>query len=65
METNTEAPVITRDQILINASVEKIWEIQVMSSPAVCQRKTDPTSRGPAGLAGEPQTHSRRQLALL
>ena len=28
MEINTEAPVITRDQILINASVEEIWEIQ-------------------------------------
>ena len=28
MEINTEAPVITRDQILINAPVEKIWEIQ-------------------------------------
>jgi uncharacterized protein YndB with AHSA1/START domain len=28
MEIDTEAPVITRDQILINAPVEKIWEIQ-------------------------------------
>jgi uncharacterized protein YndB with AHSA1/START domain len=28
MEINTEAPVITRDEILINAPVQKIWEIQ-------------------------------------
>jgi uncharacterized protein YndB with AHSA1/START domain len=28
MEINTEAPVITRDEILINAPVKKIWEIQ-------------------------------------
>jgi uncharacterized protein YndB with AHSA1/START domain len=28
MEINTEAPVITRDEILINAPVEEIWEIQ-------------------------------------
>jgi uncharacterized protein YndB with AHSA1/START domain len=28
MEINIHAPVITRDQILINAPVEKIWEIQ-------------------------------------
>jgi uncharacterized protein YndB with AHSA1/START domain len=28
MEINTEAPVMTRGEILINAPVEKIWEIQ-------------------------------------
>ena len=28
MEINTAAPVITRDEILINAPVKKIWEIQ-------------------------------------
>jgi uncharacterized protein YndB with AHSA1/START domain len=28
MEINTDAPVITRDEILINAPIERIWDIQ-------------------------------------
>lgn len=28
MEINSDAPVITRDEILIDAPIEKIWEIQ-------------------------------------
>lgn len=28
MEINTDAPVITRDEIRINAPIERIWEIQ-------------------------------------
>ena len=28
MDINTDAPVITRDQIVIDAPVERIWEIQ-------------------------------------
>jgi uncharacterized membrane protein len=28
MEINSDAPVITRDEIFIDAPIEKIWEIQ-------------------------------------
>jgi len=29
MDINADAPVITRDEILINAPIETIWEIQI------------------------------------
>jgi uncharacterized protein YndB with AHSA1/START domain len=52
MEINTDAPVITRDEILINAPIEKIWEIQtdISAWPSWQPDVDGAESEGPLGV---------------